>query len=469
MTQELTIIDNNNGVSVDLLSGTLTLGEERNWRTTPMGNGLVQETMQLVAKGTAANIKIALDTLDDLRGQCELWIDDDYEQNCVWLYQGASTETSSKRSLVYSIETFILNQNRTTLLLDNTGIKVQLTLVRNDTFEDVSATNSTLSAFTWSNCHQTLSSIRGNIPARINDLKAVPSGFTSDNMNEFYVGIRRVRAMQNSIPVEPTIDAYAHGTIWASADTSKSTARSGYTGSGHMRTTFATDTTMNERFYWYFSDWVGTQANRQVQDWAGDWHILVRYTCDSTYYFRCQLSVDFPAADVDNRIYTRPQVVPRSIAAGNVPSTWDLLDLGVIHIPPWGVSPTVDDTVYLDNMRFIFWAEPLGSAANLDIDGFLLIPADHFLHVSGIDANPSDGGEFHLINSADGDISAYTTDSSSVATSGGKIARNKWVLPNGNLDVVAVAMTENNNHRTDMSLALTFSHNRTWYNIQYPT
>lgn len=451
--------------SYDLYNGTLYASTD-GW-TTAVSSGVATETIKLVGADTNANLRTAFDALDDIRGQVKKYAGDMNDDIPVYLYKQTDGETL-KRSRILDMHLEAINVDGNSSLLEGGGVKAILTVVRPDFWEVSSFGNKSGNNLDWTNPVLALTSVGGNVDARIDRTSCT---WSAGVVSRIWMGIRPRRlgngalGGSSDLPIAEIEDGTPDtDTSLASDATGGGAGASPYTSVSNNihRCNFNTDQTMARRSYFRWDDtfsltWDG------VKYWAGKYKVLLRYKLSSSPTTEVLVQIKAGLSGDSSMGGTRPVLLT---ASGN----YDLKEIGTINLPTWGLNKYGDGyygtTNRITYTQFEIWAELVtgtGGSSTFDMDALIFIPAEYFIYVeNGNLTTTSD--EIAILSAVDGSTVALQEDGSNRYKQTVIASPQNWYMPYGNSDlVIAVARTATTHQLLD-EVDLVFDTANSYYN-----
>lgn len=462
MANVLRLADVSQGTTVDLLAGTMQLldgtwmtsgaGEAYDYTNTPYGAipafknfDNVVETMDLLGNAASATIRAGTDAIEDILEGARLYHSNDLYDTSYWLEWNANGE-SAKRSLIYSGKLQYPLSTGVNQFIPHSRLLARLAIVRHPLWENTTATtitraNTSCSGGTWA-----VAGIPGTAPARpIFQASGRTGGGT---IEQFWIGIRPlyegsgsynpVWPAENGQPNNPDTDTAVSGSV--------------------MDIGFTTTTALTQRFYVSVEDVLGSNYNHMI----GRYLVLAR--------------VKVNAADTVVGIQMRTGYA--TLASNQVPcaerfidgkTKWHLIELGHFQIPGGGWYYGGASDAARKSAIFL-WAELLEGteiAGALQVDGFYLIPSEHFAYV-GNAATVYSGGNTNPIKIVvqENDITLVEADFGGYPLLGLDVGVNDFYLPTGS-SIITIAGQRNydNNdpaHNTADAVDLQLSYYPRW-------
>lgn len=358
----------NGTTTVDLLAGNLDLAVS-GWstRTASDGEG-IWEVFEIVGNAVDATLRTDKANFDELIEQARVYGRKVYESVPVLLKWGSEGETV-KQSLVLDGESEILADDIYSPLLGLTGggALMRLAIKRHPAWEVATQTSGADNVSTLGGSFAISLTKYGTMPGRIASL-LIDNGPTQAQRN-IWCGIRPTRlGTAGFISVWEAED----GTNFTdAADTGDGTASDG----NRVTIDFATNAALAKRFTLRWGQVTGSNFD----DIIGRYLVLGRVKLSSA---ATEVAVQLRHGFAGSSNYET--IVGTTYLSGvdNAALTdWNLIELGVVDIPPTGnrsgiISSTVDDYFLM------VYAERL-AGASLYFDCFVLIPAEHLFTAKG--------------------------------------------------------------------------------------
>lgn len=357
--------------SYDFLTATLK-PQNGTRRTSPMGNGLVSESMTLTGVGTDAAIRAAVQTITEIADAVREFWDDPVQDNTYWWREESSGETSnSKRALIHSITMQPVTRGNFGAILGKTGAFYDLVIVRESIFEVFSQASSSSNGVSALGGLVSFAAIPGSYSARIALLS-----FTGANgggtLDRLWAGIRPTYRGSSDFVALWELEA---GTINTTAGSSFATdTDASPQASANNITEYPVDTASN---------WVAKvtiddiTATTNYQHFAGQYLVLLRYKLSAGNEVVLQMRTGYS----QNATFAPGELKPVTA------TSYRFCEMGTVGIPPMGYRyefhPSAGDDVTLKNYQIQIWAYRTGAAVNLTVDCLVLIPIPHFTYSEG--------------------------------------------------------------------------------------
>jgi len=404
------------------------------------GYAPVVEALDLVAKDTAANIAGAIAGLDSLLASAGRWHTTRHDPQSMWLYHAAAGETAARRALIYEGSLAVLTAEGLDPMLTNAAARICLTLTRHPLWEPVTSSVQTADNHVLWGSKWTLSAIPGNEPARIRDLAVKPRFGGGGPLYRLWIGLREPFAgTANFDPVWELEDG-TNGV--GAADMADATASPGPASGAKVQVGFA-DPTMQLRMSIQPSQAAIRYGHMNYAHYAGNYQVLLRckVTAGATAYIQLRVGYTNSATTIP----IKDEFVSNS--------SWRLIPLGVVSIPPHGYRDQVAANSNVGTTQLQIWAQHMaGTPATdtLDLDAISLIPADHYASIQGteVEYRPGDDTPAHFFTFEDDTELAcgyrYGKPSLSIDPS-----RNGFYLPVGQSMIVVAGERETSHVLTE--------------------
>lgn len=415
----------------------------------------VIESFSVIATDTVANLLYQLKRLEDVLDQIRQYHDRKPASTQWWLEWNVDGE-EERRALLYTGQMEYPALVGISPMIECATIIVKFTFVRHPLWENAAGTkvDDTINGVQlipvfdkW-----VLTNVEGTAPARIQELDVyVESSLIGTPLYEYWIGIR------------PYHDGVANfdgwwqceaGTIDDAADTSvvgDGTA----SNSSKQQTDFATDASLIKRFHVQTQD-VATIIGNEV-DYIGRYLVLVR----------AKTTVAGTTIGIQLRSGYSDQIIHEEIYMSS--TSWYLYELGEIEIPPVS-RPEMDYQNWLRSFMLSLYAERLAGTGSLDCDLFILIPTEHFLHVSGsvIDYDAAHTMNDQVYTSPDDTLFAigYTKGTPDTVNDALAITPLDWYIPQEGGAVVMVAQSQAQHNHAD-SYHLEMNYYPRWLSYRY--
>lgn len=403
------------------------------WREDRRGNR-VMYTVLLVAKDTAANIRSAVNSLEDMLFEANRFIRDALEEESVW-YRVQTDGESAKRALVYD---FLLEPTDTAAFeihLEHEAALYALNFTTDGAFEEPTSqyelSPSTLSTLggTWD---LTADITGGNEDGRIAIFTA-HSTTNEVNYRKMWIGIRPGRFPVGTGDFDPVFNVTDFAVTGISSGTDANAS-----GGAYRNVSFSG----GEELAFKFSNLLSGKSS-SWQYYRGRYLVLFRAkVSDGTTTCAVRVSTSFftPALS-DPILLGQTQYISGT--------AWRFYEMGEIDIPPGRVHSKLD----LDEFRINIEAGRIAGSGNLYADCFILIPAHHLFTWDGAEfgADPAIHTpitDAQIFSFPDFTLEAYVVDldgtirpgtAMALATPGGKNWR--WPIDGGFIVVAAERTT----------------------------
>lgn len=373
LVMRLCDIDATAGTLYDFLTGELkpVLGS---WKTAPGGDGKTTETMQLASvTGTDANIIAAVQKIDELRDQVRDFFANKKTGKSIWFEINAAAETA-KRALVYSITLVPVNVMTHTALLGYKAGFYQLTIVRDELWEDktLSVIQTGVGGVTTLGGTDAISATPGSAPGRISyaTFSAISGG--GGPLTKVWAGIRP--AGPGTANFSPMWEL-ENGTRGTDATLVTDAAASPDAGANNaVNVDFGTDTSLVERIGMTVDQ---STASTNFHHFTGDYLVLARCYLTAAGTVGIQMKTGYTS----NATYVaRPEKYITNTA-------YQFIELGEISLPPFAYRDVLQATVILKNFEIQLHAERVAGTPQLRLDCLVLIPTAHFLKAAGASIN----------------------------------------------------------------------------------
>lgn len=394
---KLADISQSAGTAVNLLSTDWQL-REGSWKTrtapmrysytyaTPYGaQGTfeqfepVTETMDLVSTTAASEylVRQRFRKISNALEKARQWHTDSLLTESWWLYWNCNSE-DLRRSLILNGSIEILNDTGISPMLENYRALLRLTVVRHPFWEPVGSTtiqNSGMNALGGDN---SWSSIDGDAPARIS-LSQIwsPSG---GPMDKVWIGVRE------------EYDGYSNfNPTWECEDgtngTDASDAIDGTASDGNkVAISFSTQTSLYERMSINVYQVATANGHSSYTHFKGHYLVL------------CRCKVSSGTIGLEMRMgYTGSSTVTRYPMIYLENTSWQLVELGTIKIPPAGTRGNFD----LNTSEISLWAERIDGSGTLDLDALVLIPSRHMVRIENAAIQSGAQGAYLIVHEDD--------------------------------------------------------------------
>ena len=382
---------------------------------------MIEEVIPMIAVGTNAQIKAALDDLDQKLELARNWRDDKSRLDYIrlnYLEEAASQEVFRAVTNGHIVPAEMKAHNR---FLENTTNRnifrfdLELELVPGWESAEVNSSSGALDRFGG---QATITNNVGSRPARMGRVIAVPTITLIGNM---WLGIRDVREGLTDFTARQNAENFS----LFNSSTLETGGASEY--GDFVQTDFtAGGTTLKKRWTWVSFD--GSPSNPEHMN--GKYLLLVK----------ANMTAGSSTVGLQARWGFGPggQTYNTEIEVEYTSQNWHVYPLGYVQFPPW---PATQNT--LQNMsRFSvdFWVERLTGSAELKMDALVLMPTDHlFTMAVDANANTSPSG-VDIITREDWHHFTYGVSSTPGQAQTG-VAQNfqNWALPTGSSEMVLVS------------------------------
>lgn len=350
-------------ISYDLDDGTLRFIPD-SWRILPTGDGLVTETMTLVAPGTTtdANIITAAQTITELAGRVEAYFNNRFKDNPVRYIYNATNE-DQKDAVVHEIILTPISKGTYTPLLGQGSAFFDLTIVRDELFEDVNYTEgpaatqvSTLGG------HVDISAIDGSAAGRMRSMGVLNDDSGAGTVSNVWMGLRAANEGTTSFESLWECEDGTAGTDHALATSANASPSAG--SNNYVVINFATPS-LARRMYISVDDVIG---DTNFDHFLGRYLVLCRCMLSSAGTVDLQMRTGYTGtAQAD---LTKAETIPITN------TSYEFVELGEISIPPFGYK---FQSLTLDLMRYYaihIYAERISGTPSLYLDCLVLIPSE---------------------------------------------------------------------------------------------
>ncbi len=406
----------------------------------------VIESFSVIATDTVPNLLYELKRLEDVLDEVRQYHDLKPAAAQWWLEWHVDGE-EERRALLYTGQMEYPSLVGISPMIECLTIVVKFTLVRHPLWEnDVSTSISDtiqgvqlLPAFDkW-----VITNIEGTAPARIANLEVyLDTSLIGTPLHEYWIGIRPYHNGVANFDGEWQCE---NGTIDDVADTSAIIDGTA-SNSAKQQTDFATDASLIKRFHIQTQDVATTAGNEQ--DYVGRYLVLVR----------AKTTVAGTTVGIQLRSGYSDQIIHEEIYMSS--TSWFLYELGEIELPPASQSG-MNYGNWIRSFMLSMYAERLAGTGSLDCDLFILIPSEHFLHVSGsvIDYDALHTMRDVIYTSANDTMFAigYTRATPDAVNDALSIIPLVWYIPQeGGAVVMAGQSQTQHNHADSYHLAMTY-------------
>lgn len=371
--------------SVNLLTEFILARGGFSYRTS---EDLVWTVFEVVSDQADATFRSKMETLDKLKVLAVNFIADSNESEPCYLNWAAEGETV-RRTVVHDIWTETLAGDVITPMLGRDVAVVRIAVLHSPIFEETASVNPTQTGISTTGGTWSIGNDGGSYPQRISVLK-LDSASVGD-LSKFWIGIRKLR--YGTAGFISTWQAEDGTNILDAADT----ADGGASGGSKVTISFATSAAMAKRFA---LRWDQVQTSPTVKDDIIGTYLMLA---------RCKLSAGTVEVAIDMRhgwagfsgAETSIGVTYLSAVTDSNLTNWNLIPLGVVQIPPTGnrdSRASLNDEI--GNYHLVLYAERLSASGSLDVDCFLMIPAEHLAVIDGAQVG-STGGPLTIYSSQD--------------------------------------------------------------------
>lgn len=449
-------LSNEDGTSTyNLYSGTLYVID---WRpgVASRNGGTVIETFILAATDTDTNVITAEAAIDTFRRKAIIWKENKNRDESVWLeYKTDNEPTNTKRAFVHSIELQPLSDGAINPLFSVVNAaKYSLVIEREPLWEDNDAqTLVTTNTYTTNGEVLVYSATKGTTFGRIARIRFSGPSSGGQAVNEVWCGIRETFGGTSNFAPIVECEWGTDGT-----DTSDN-AQVGTTSNDSVsRCTFGTSSSLVER--------IGVTV-AQIASNAGTPHTdYDHYVGNYKVILRCRVTGD---ANVGAQLRWNYQsasgFIQNEEVLGLTHTSYKFIDMGDVSIPPNSYrAGVVGTTGNVQFFEFQIHAELLSGSGNFDMDMFVLIPNDHFVHIK--DANmsldsPTD--QVAVFTHEDGSRTVMLQDSTGPIGMPEFSTRN-LVFPGFVGGVIVVAGQRSAGHTLGDEVQMNISGRNRWYN-----
>jgi len=383
MANALYLQEGDSGTTVSLITGTLKL-RMGTWQMStpdPVGEwkeqsygpaysfrsyGRLIETFDLVAKDTAANIRTGVKAIEDMLEKARLWHTRKMLKNPIWLVMQGEGE-SLRRSLVYGGALRFSGIGGSSPLLEGSAVNAQLTLQRHPLWENTSWTTYNSGVVQMlGGIHSPSSSNVGTAPGRIRQMTV---GENTGKAAKLWVGIRDY----DEGPPDKLLWEIEHGTMndTTYTGTGSESGASPYGSSLYNKRTViysAADTANIKRIT--ITVLQGLNGYLNYAGMVGRYLVLMRAKVPSGTTVVFQLRAGYYGeTDAAHRIVN-------TVYYAGTGSAYRLIELGKFSIP---ISRYDGGTNEIETTELQLWMQRVGGTGNVDLDAFVLIPAEHMV------------------------------------------------------------------------------------------
>lgn len=386
-------------------------------RTNQAGPDRVIETMLLVGRDTAANIRTDVATLEDVLQDAVSYHTDKYRDSSYWLRWVTDGE-SNKRSVIFNYELNAVSSgtNFTPDLTNERGL-YELAITRHIAWEETTATIPVAGAQTV-NCTggtwDLTSTSGGRMNGRIARFYCLPSS-SGMEFAQFWAGMRLTRRGLSTF--DPKYECEDANNRVDAAVVADATAG----GGSYVRVNFATDATLRPRLTFNVNE-----GTRDIDDMIGSYRVLLRYkTSDGTTKTGVQLVSTFEQPSTSLSVPLPPGNYG-SVIYPPANTTYSLIEIGVLEVAPFPVKMAEDNSLSIGGMRFSIFAERISGSGNLQLDLVILIPFEHYI---AWDAGTVQYLEAAEVITDEADRIQAFRNSLNVVDGVGEVSKNNWVYP----------------------------------------
>jgi hypothetical protein len=414
---------------VDLLSGNIKLSSD-GWETTT-SNEKVWETITLVGAATDANIRTTKDQIDDMAEQARQYNLNPRVADEVWFQWNADSE-SAKQALVYEIQSEILaHESLSSPLLGGDVAIMKIAIQRHPENENTSATTDTASGVSTLGGQWTIGNISGSSPQRIQKLQI--STADAGIRQEIWVGIR---------PLYEGVGSFT--ALWEAEDGgtgSGVTSPADGTASGGNKIQADLTVTANDGLKSEIS--IANVVGSNYNHFIGKYHVLARMKVASS---ATQVMVELAQ-------WWKGSYSSQGITFVDGETSWKLFSLGTISLPPFADRGNVaSGHADFDDCGFAVLANSVDDTGTLDIDCYVLIPAEHSVTILGAGVDTTD----NLWLYTDPDEGQWAIGESSQALGGLQPSFENWEYPVGG-GLLVVAAQASTGHTLSRTVAFSIS------------
>lgn len=417
MTTTFQIEDDSASTIYDLTSSSnlqIVIGSRR---ARQFGPDRVIETMLLVGRDIAANIRTDVATLEEVLQDAVSYHTDKYRDSSYWLRWVTDGE-SGKRAVIFNYElNAVSSGSNFTPDLENEKGLYELAVTRHIAWEETSATIPVSGAQTVSGNGGTwnlTATNGGRLNGRISRFYCLPSS-SGMEFTQFWAGMRLTRrGLSTFDPKYECEDAFNKVDATDVVDATAS-------GGDYVRVNFATDATLRPRLTFSVR-----QGSRDIDDMLGSYKVLLRYkTSDGTTRTGVQLVSSFEQPSTSAAVALPPGSYG-SIIYPTPNTNYSLIEIGVLEVAPFPVKMAEDNGLSIGGMYFSIFAERISGSGNLQLDSVILIPYEHYI--------AWDAGLVQYLEAADiitdeADRTQAFRNSLNVVDGVGEVSKNNWVYP----------------------------------------
>lgn len=374
------------------------------------------ETFSIAITGNGAAVLAEMDRLQDFLESIRLYSDNDIAEQSCWLEWRARGE-DEKRSLLYSGTFQVVSKDNVTPGMPTCEVLGTLSLTRHPLWETYESVANTASSKSTLGGIYFIYDTPGNTLARLQRTLFYRAGAAT--LYRFWLGIRRINQgmsgfesvweCEDSSDIDP--DAIGDTAINAPDATASNNSK--------LTTTFAGDPTLRIRF------------NLRLDDvYAADYtHAQGRYLV----LMRCKVVGAGGVAGIQMRSGYAGNIIHEEVYVDN--TSWRLIPLGNISIPPWKGAHYVSDPYY-EAYTLTIYAEELNTC-DLDMDCFVMIPNEHMVSAEGL-AAPSYIG-YIRVDEDDTEVGYGYSNAIPGVNDSLDVAMTDWYLPPGDSMMVIAA------------------------------
>lgn len=243
----------------------------------------------------------------------------------------------------------------------------------------------------------------GSAGSRITEAGVYGSMDNATNpITDMWLGIKPLGAGYTSFQSVWNLHA---GTVFTDAsvydDSSGFSPGSGPVDTNVIKVTFATDATMVKRCSITVKDLSLTNPGHM----AGEYIVIGRMRSDAG---TCVYNVEMKSTYA-SMLYITPPVTPHGEVTYDTADylydngeNYQALELGKITIPASGYSELTPSQYYIKGFELQFWAERVSGSGNLLLDSLCMIPARHYLKMTG-------GYSYYVAGVPEGEPASYSS------------------------------------------------------------
>jgi len=405
----------NQTTTYDLLAGTLRVLQNSH-NTRRAGNGTVVETMVIGGSATDANIKTALNAIDEFAEMARLFPENKQTWRSAW-YEASYDGEVSKRSFIHDIQLTPLHPSKYHgMILGKGAARYELAITRSDKWEAYAAS----SAVTGSSVSTlaglvTLNAIGGDVPARIERITFTGTAGGGGPVDRIWAGISPLSTGKGSFS---GLWECEDGTLGATAST---TTVSTATGGSPNAVSIAPDSTVRDVVRQSVGQMLGSNYNHMI----GRYLVLLRYKLSAAenVFLYGRYGYADNLADM-----SKPKLVTNT--------AWRFIELGEIRVPPFPLRQAALDlfggnTAYQFILNILAYKEAGAGAVTLYADSLVLIPTNHWTYSenSAIQSTAGAATRTTHFTFEDGEHLAVYQDASSIPQAGLTPGFRNWHLP----------------------------------------